>query len=56
VESAGGFILTLDNSPLCCNRKNPLLAGLLGGGPHLREPLLAMLDRHAQAADAANKV
>jgi myo-inositol-1(or 4)-monophosphatase len=56
VESAGGFILTLDNSPLCCNQKNPLLAGLLGGGPYLRGPLLAMLDRHAQAADAANKL
>lgn len=50
VESAGGFILTLDNSPLRCNQRNPLLAGLLGGGPFLREPLLAMLDRHAQTA------
>jgi len=49
VESAGGFILTLDNSPLRCNRKNPLLSGLLGGGPHLRAPLLAMLDQHAQS-------
>jgi len=48
VESAGGFILTLDNSPLRCNQRNPLLSGLLGGGPLLRAPLLAMLDRHAQ--------
>jgi len=48
VESAGGFILTLDNSPLRCNQRNPLLAGLLGGGPHLRAPLLVMLDRRAQ--------
>lgn len=49
VESAGGFILTLDNSPLRCNRRNPLLSGLLGGGPFLRAPLLDMLERHAQA-------
>src|SRR6266849_3383087 len=49
VESAGGFILTLDNSPLRCNQKNPLLSGLLGGGPFLRAPLLALLDQHAQA-------
>ncbi len=49
VESAGGFILALDNTPLRCNQKNPLLAGLLGGGPFLRAPLLEMLDRHAQA-------
>jgi len=48
VESAGGFILTLDNSPLRCNQRNPLLSGLLGGGPFLRAPLLAMLERHAQ--------
>jgi len=48
VESAGGFVLTLDNSPLRCNQKNPLLSGLLAGGPFLRAPLLAMLDRHAQ--------
>lgn len=49
VESAGGFVLTLDNSPLRCNQKNPLLTGLLAGGPFLRDPLLAMLDRHAAA-------
>jgi myo-inositol-1(or 4)-monophosphatase len=48
VESAGGFILTLDQTPLRCNQKNPLLSGLLGGGPFLRAPLLEMLDRHAQ--------
>lgn len=50
VQSAGGFVLTLDHSPLRCNQKNPLLAGLLAGGPFLRDPLLAMLERHAQAA------
>jgi len=52
VESAGGFVLTLDNSRLRCNQKNPLLAGLLAGGPFLREPLLGILDRHTQTAEA----
>jgi myo-inositol-1(or 4)-monophosphatase len=46
VESAGGWVLKLDNSPLLCNQKNPLISGLLAGGPFLREALLAKLDRH----------
>src|SRR6202453_2132793 len=49
VESAGGWVLKLDNSPLHCNQKNPLISGLLAGGPFLRDPLLGMLDRHSQA-------
>ena len=48
VESAGGWTLKLDNSPLRCNQKNPLISGLLAGGPFLRDPLLALLERHAQ--------
>jgi myo-inositol-1(or 4)-monophosphatase len=52
VESAGGWVLTLDNSPLRCNQKDPLISGLLAGGPFLRDPLLALLDRHAQAVSA----
>ena len=48
VESAGGWVLKLDNSPLRCNQKNPLISGLLAGSPFLREPLLLLLDRHAQ--------
>jgi myo-inositol-1(or 4)-monophosphatase len=50
VESAGGFVLTLDRGPLRCNRKDPLLSGLLAGGPNLREPLLALLEREEQVA------
>ena len=49
VESAGGWVLKLDNSPLRCNQKNPLITGLLAGAPYLRDPLLALLDRHSQA-------
>jgi myo-inositol-1(or 4)-monophosphatase len=48
VESAGGWVRKLDNSPLRCNQKNPLISGLLAGSPFLRDPLLAMLDRHSQ--------
>ena len=44
VESAGGFIATLDNRPLCCNNRNPLLSGLIAGGTGLREPLLLALE------------
>jgi myo-inositol-1(or 4)-monophosphatase len=50
VESAGGWTLKLDNSPLLCNQRDPLIPGLLAGGPFLKDPLLAMLDRHAQTA------
>src|ERR1017187_4563796 len=48
VESAEGWVLKLDHSPLRCNQKNPLISGLLAGSPFLRDPLLALLDRHAQ--------
>lgn len=41
VESAGGFVRTLENTPLRCNHRDPLLSGLLAGAPHLREELLA---------------
>ncbi len=51
VESAGGWVLKLDHTPLRCNQKNPLISGLLAGGPFLREPLLALLERRAQAAE-----
>jgi myo-inositol-1(or 4)-monophosphatase len=43
VESAGGFVRTLDNRPLRCNNRNPLLSGLLAGGPHLRDELMSKL-------------
>jgi myo-inositol-1(or 4)-monophosphatase len=46
VASAGGFVSTLENTPLRCNRKNPLLTGLLASGPFLREELLAAVQNH----------
>jgi myo-inositol-1(or 4)-monophosphatase len=48
VESAGGWVLKLDNSPLRCNQKDPLISGLLAGSPFLKDPLLALLERQAQ--------
>jgi myo-inositol-1(or 4)-monophosphatase len=49
VSSAGGFISTLEGSPLRCNRKSPLLSGLLAGGPFLRDPLLGLVNEFLPA-------
>jgi len=49
VASAGGFVSTLENTPLVCNRKNPLLTGLLASGPLLKEDLLAAVQSHLPA-------
>jgi len=49
VESAGGFVATLDNAPLRCNNRNPLLTGLMASGPSLKDPLLAALAGHLPA-------
>lgn len=52
VESAGGWALKLDHAPLRCNQKNPLISGLLAGGPFLRDPLLELLERHQHTVSA----
>jgi myo-inositol-1(or 4)-monophosphatase len=46
VQSAGGWVATLDNTPLRCNNRNPLLSGLLASGPRLKDPLLTLLQPH----------
>jgi len=46
VLSAGGFVQTLENSDLKCNRKNPLLTGLIACGPYLQDGLMALLSDH----------
>lgn len=43
VESAGGFVATLDNMPLRCNQRNPLLSGLLASGPRVRDEVLRLV-------------
>jgi len=50
VESAGGFVRTLENTPLRCNNRDPLISGLLAGAPYLREELLAAMDQHLAPA------
>lgn len=52
VEAAGGLVRTLDNQPLTCNHKNPLLTGLIACGPNLSEELLELLQEHLPAAPA----
>ena len=50
VQSARGFVSTLEGAPLRCNNKNPLLSGLLASGPYLREELLAAVSEHIEPA------
>ena len=50
VASSGGFVSTLESTPLLCNRKNPLLSGLRASGPFLRDELLAAVQPHLPAA------
>jgi myo-inositol-1(or 4)-monophosphatase len=47
IASAGGFVQTL-SSPLSCNRKNPLIDGLIACGPLLKDELLQFLAPHLQ--------
>jgi len=47
VESAGGFVCTLDYLPLRCNNQNPLLSGLIACGPNLKEELTTLLQTPA---------
>ncbi len=50
VISSGGFVTTLDNTPFEANKKEPLLSGLIAGGPHVREELLTLLEPHLHSA------
>ena len=50
VVSAGGCVQTLENAPLRCNNKNPLLSGLIASGPSLRDALTSLLKGHLQPA------
>lgn len=46
VESAGGFVSTLEKTSFIGNRPNPLLPGLLACGPFLKIELFGMLNPH----------
>jgi len=43
VESAGGFVQSLENSLLTFNRSSPRLPGLIAGGAALRTELSKLL-------------
>jgi myo-inositol-1(or 4)-monophosphatase len=47
IASAGGFVQTL-REPLTCNRKNPLIDGLIACGPALKADLLQFLAPYLQ--------
>src|SRR5207247_11360737 len=44
VQSAGGFVRTLNGFQVPCNNKSPLLPGLLACGPLLRDELVILVN------------
>jgi myo-inositol-1(or 4)-monophosphatase len=50
VESAGGFVSTLDKKEFTANHRDPLLSGLLASGPFLKDKLLALVEPHLPVA------
>ena len=44
---------TLENTPLRCNNRNPLLSGLLSSAPLLKDQLLALVQPHLPVAQQA---
>jgi myo-inositol-1(or 4)-monophosphatase len=53
VESAGGFVATLEKTDLTANRRNPRLSGLLACGPLLKDELLALVEPHVPGTRSA---
>lgn len=53
MQSAGGFVSTLDKSNLLANRRDPLLSGLLASGPYLKDQLIALVEPHLRVAEQA---
>jgi len=53
VQSAGGFVSTLEGTNLTANRRDPLLSGLLASGPFLKEELLALTEPHIRVVSSA---
>jgi myo-inositol-1(or 4)-monophosphatase len=46
VQSAGGFVSTLEKTNLTANRRDPLLSGLLASGPLLKDELFSLVAPH----------
>jgi len=53
VESAGGFVATLQNTPLRCNNRSSKISGLIAGGPSLQEDLTALIRRSQKPSPSA---
>ncbi len=53
VESAGGFVSTLQETPLCCNNKSPKISGLVAGGPFLKDDLTALIRQSQNPSPSA---
>ena len=51
VQSAGGFVGTLERKSLAANRRDPLLSGLLASGPLLKDKLLALVEPHIRLTE-----
>jgi myo-inositol-1(or 4)-monophosphatase len=51
VQSAGGFVNTLERTALTANRRDPLLSGLLASGPFLKDQLLSLVEPHLRVAE-----
>jgi myo-inositol-1(or 4)-monophosphatase len=51
VQSAKGFVSTLERTALTANRRDPLLSGLLASGPFLKEQLLALVEPHLRMTE-----
>jgi myo-inositol-1(or 4)-monophosphatase len=53
VQSAGGFVSTLEKTRLIANRRDPLLSGLLASGPFLKDELLTLVEPYIHVAEEA---
>lgn len=51
VLSAGGFVSTLEKGSLMVNRRDPLLSGLLAGGPYLKDQVIAITEPYVRTAE-----
>ena len=56
VESAGGFVSTLEKTSLTANRRDPLLSGLLASGPFLKDEVLALVEPNIRVAEQAREL
>jgi len=53
VQSAGGFVSTLEKTTLTANRRDPLLSGLLASGSLLKDELFPLVEPHIRLATSA---